>query len=502
MGKIAIVGVEGSGKTVLMAALGAAYEHPDENGMFLTPKNQDAFKFSMSYMHLMRNRQQWPSATMTDSLRYLEWELRTRDEIVAELSLLDYAGEIYRRAFSENGDGQQYAAEMEALLQHITEASTLLVLINLRDVIDGDRSSARTLETLWLNKSILEFASKVPTITNIAIILTQADKYRNAIEQCGGPGKTLEKYLPFVMNIYHDIPVFAVSAVDRTEPDENGIPLPAKDFQSQGIKDIIFWLTRTKKIDKIEKAPLNMEDNSVVKSLDMLSVPSSTQESNDSFWISKNMITRDQWAMVMEPGKRYHDNAPVVNVSRDQALAFCNRLNQMQKRTDGYFYSLPTSVQWKNSLYLRKQNGESAPPDLSEWCADISHRDSKKTLIPCAFFSFLTISLVLLIIEVTIGCGGVLAGGVGVLFCIFIAFAHDPGFIGNIYYLMYKKLQKHKYVLASSRGRYMEEAGGEKALRLITGSKKVEDYAAFSDAASSCHSKNIGFRAVLTKRTS
>ncbi len=242
MGKIAIVGVEGSGKTVLMAALGAAYEHPDENGMFLTPKNQDAFKFSMSYMHLMRNRQQWPSATMTDSLRYLEWELRTRNEMIAELSLLDYAGEVYRRAFSEDGDGQQYAAEMEALFQHITEADTLLILVNLRDVIDGDRSSTRTLETLWLNKSILEFARKVPTITNIAIILTQADKYRNAIEQCGGPGKTLEKYLPFVMNIYHDIPVFAVSAVDRTEPDDNGIPQPAKDFQSIGVQELIRWL--------------------------------------------------------------------------------------------------------------------------------------------------------------------------------------------------------------------------------------------------------------------
>ena len=39
MKKVAIVGVEGSGKTVMLAGLGELYAHPDGDGFFLAPKN-------------------------------------------------------------------------------------------------------------------------------------------------------------------------------------------------------------------------------------------------------------------------------------------------------------------------------------------------------------------------------------------------------------------------------------------------------------------------------
>ena len=39
MKKVAIVGVEGSGKTVMLAGLGELYARPDENGFFLAPKD-------------------------------------------------------------------------------------------------------------------------------------------------------------------------------------------------------------------------------------------------------------------------------------------------------------------------------------------------------------------------------------------------------------------------------------------------------------------------------
>lgn len=43
MSKISIVGVEGSGKTVMMAAFGDKYKHPDSSGLFLSPENPTAF---------------------------------------------------------------------------------------------------------------------------------------------------------------------------------------------------------------------------------------------------------------------------------------------------------------------------------------------------------------------------------------------------------------------------------------------------------------------------
>ena len=41
MGKIAIVGVEGSGKTVLMTVLGERFQTPDPYGLFLSPETQE-----------------------------------------------------------------------------------------------------------------------------------------------------------------------------------------------------------------------------------------------------------------------------------------------------------------------------------------------------------------------------------------------------------------------------------------------------------------------------
>lgn len=46
MKKIAIVGVEGSGKTVMMAAMGEQWACPDERGYFLSPESSEVLAFS------------------------------------------------------------------------------------------------------------------------------------------------------------------------------------------------------------------------------------------------------------------------------------------------------------------------------------------------------------------------------------------------------------------------------------------------------------------------
>ena len=48
MSKIAIVGVEGSGKTTLMAAFGEKYMTPDANGYSLDPQEFSTFPFVSS----------------------------------------------------------------------------------------------------------------------------------------------------------------------------------------------------------------------------------------------------------------------------------------------------------------------------------------------------------------------------------------------------------------------------------------------------------------------
>ena len=104
MKKVAIVGVEGSGKTVMLAGLGELYSHPDADGYFLAPKNYATASYVAEKIAKMR-RGEWPVATAEDVLQGLDWTLkrwwgeRQRPEDVCEVSCLDFAGEVYRLAF-------------------------------------------------------------------------------------------------------------------------------------------------------------------------------------------------------------------------------------------------------------------------------------------------------------------------------------------------------------------------------------------------------------------
>ena len=247
MAQVTIVGVEGSGKTVLMTAMGALYERPDTEGYFLSPENPAAFDFVKMQMDIMRNGQ-WPAATLTDSLRYLNWSLFKKStsgpQRIAELSFLDFAGEIYRLAFGDHDKSEKHGFEDEisALQEHIKKADVLITLINLSDIINGTVSNYRTRETMWLTKAILDFTQKNGNAKHTAIVFSQADTYKDIINDLGGPEKTLQKYLPHVANMYDNCPVFAVSAVDKTTVDNDGIMIPSSDFTSSGIKNLITWI--------------------------------------------------------------------------------------------------------------------------------------------------------------------------------------------------------------------------------------------------------------------
>ena len=104
MRKVAIVGVEGSGKTVMLAGLGDLYSRPDANGCFLGPKNFQTATYVADKIARMR-RGEWPMATAEDVMQGLDWTLRQRQgegqrpRDLCEVSCLDFAGEVYRYAF-------------------------------------------------------------------------------------------------------------------------------------------------------------------------------------------------------------------------------------------------------------------------------------------------------------------------------------------------------------------------------------------------------------------
>ena len=252
MKKVAIVGVEGSGKTVMLAGLGDLYTYPDEDGYFLAPKNFGTAEYVAEKIERMR-KGEWPSATAGDEMQGLDWTLKRREpgarkpaEKVCEVSFLDFAGEVYRAAYGiSSGSDASLKEQAEELKQYVRGADDLIVLINLRDVITNGLRDKRVQEAMWITKSILDTAlgddtgEKAP---RAAIVLSQADSYSETIKTCGGALGVLEKYLPHVANDYGWLDVFAANAVDKTALDDDGNVVPAADFTTQGLLPIMTWI--------------------------------------------------------------------------------------------------------------------------------------------------------------------------------------------------------------------------------------------------------------------
>lgn len=262
--KVAIVGVDGSGKTVMLAGLGDLYAHPDANGFFLAPKDFGTSAYVNRQISLMRAGH-WPKATVGDEMKGLNWLLRRqkpgeRPEDVCEVSFLDFAGEVYRAAFGVGhvGDTQELSAQISQLKSYVRDADDLIVLINLKDVIAHGLADRRTEEAMWISNSILEYAlndkdgGKMP---RASIVLSQADSYAEIISDCGGAVGTLSKFLPHVANDYSWLDIFAASAVDKTYVDDDGELVPSPDFSTSGLSPVMTWILRGVASGVVEQNP-------------------------------------------------------------------------------------------------------------------------------------------------------------------------------------------------------------------------------------------------------
>ena len=247
MSKIAIVGVEGSGKTVLMSAFGEKYVEPDANGVFLEPRDQTTFGVVMRTSADMREGK-WPAVTAAQSVTSLDWKLcrRNGDSVddLCDISFLDFGGELYRLAFGDHvqEEREPYREQIESLKSHIGGADALVVLLNLKDVINGRMNDPRTLEMLWVTKGIVDYArTRIPT-DRILLVFSQYETFRTAVEAAGGLQGAYSKYLRHMRGPYPDLPLASVSAVDRTVLTSEGYEVPAPDFTSSGLDTLMDWI--------------------------------------------------------------------------------------------------------------------------------------------------------------------------------------------------------------------------------------------------------------------
>jgi len=372
MGKIAIVGVEGSGKTVLMAALCECYRHISETEPYLMPENQSAFVFMQQVPHKLRVDRQWPGATGIDALRTMKWTLRRGREVVREIEMLDYPGELYRLAFGERKPAEVAAhrAELDEFLGHLTDAEILVVLFNLSDLANLG-SNAQNAEAVWITRGILDFAQKLPNLKRRMLVFTQADRYASALQAAGGPQGLYDKDIPMLKVLHPDLPVTAIAAVDGTDADGR----PKEGYSSAGCQELLQFILRM--ADTYMLGETESFDLGQGVTLEMVWCPpgaltilnGSQQEQEkaiqipDGFFIGKYPVTQRQWEVVMGKNPSYFKKGktlgmfggqtqpdhPVEYVSWHDCQTFLQTLNTRLQRAvpaNGSF-RLPYVKEWE-----------------------------------------------------------------------------------------------------------------------------------------------------------
>ena len=236
MSKVAIVGVEGSGKTVLMGALCESYKKISDGTPYLMPENQAAFMFMERIPHKLRVEREWPEATNLSSLKSMRWTLRCGSEILEEIEMLDYPGELYRIAFGEHkkDEAESHREELNEFLRHVTDADFLIVLLSLAD-LQNLGANSRNAETVWITRGIFDFAKKLPNIKRTLLVFTQADRFEATLNANGGAQGLYAKQLPMLKTLYPDLKVIAVSAVSGMDGDGR----PKKDYSTAGCLELM-----------------------------------------------------------------------------------------------------------------------------------------------------------------------------------------------------------------------------------------------------------------------
>ena len=244
--RIAIVGTEGSGKTVLITMLAKQFSQID-GSIFLNPMNNSTLKF-VERMHAILRDGDWPPSTPMGHCEELAWQIDIPpNHTKCEIRLVDCAGQDLRRLFGQDGDISILPEHLRGLYDYCRTADIVICLVNLKDVVGHD-DSMTGIDNQAVIKSALDHVTSDPTRSRrLCLLFTQADRYRAYVVQHGSWTGVAKAYLPYVYAPFlqdGQVIVDAVAAVDKTElaNDDTARRVPAPWFGSDGLHALGVWI--------------------------------------------------------------------------------------------------------------------------------------------------------------------------------------------------------------------------------------------------------------------
>ena len=249
--KIAIVGMTGAGKTVLISTLAMKMSQMADQGIFLAPMGNNR-RQTLRYVQenwQTLNSGKWPPSTPAGELIHLEWELTTKAN-AATVRFADCAGQDIHTIFSqEQFDYSALTLHQKYIFDYLRSANVLIFLVNMEDVLG--RSPKQALEnSLDVDQMFYVLNQKADFPRKTALVLSQFDKYRDELK--AKYNNNLLEYLranfPQLHGRYIQNPNFAVIPVAAVETTrtviDNGTAkqVPVENFSSFNLKKLISWI--------------------------------------------------------------------------------------------------------------------------------------------------------------------------------------------------------------------------------------------------------------------
>ena len=258
---IAVIGTEGSGKTVLITTLAKRLSVIDSRGIFFNPKDSKTLKYVEKVWSTLQS-EKWPPSTPPGDLFSLAWKLEIVGEFECDLRLVDTAGQDLRILF---GDDQIYSLEslpshLQDLARYCRESDIILFPINLKDYLGQDKSEQRTANEAAMKAAMDYLESKVGS-RKVCLVFTQSDLYQDYADKLGGWSNVAAEAFPYIYGAHvhgRKVEIIPVSAVAKTKVvvDKDGTPrrVPVEGFQSEGLDNLVNWLiAQVKKTKKEEE---------------------------------------------------------------------------------------------------------------------------------------------------------------------------------------------------------------------------------------------------------
>jgi len=215
--RIVMLGRRTSGKTVYLSVLYERYWN-SLDGLTMKAVSGQVHTDCIRIVEGLRAGQ-WPAATLETQHCDLEIEYKGQRHL---LVALDYAGELFRRAFVEDITD---TAETRELVKHIDSAAAVMILIDAA-VVTGEDVDAAIDDDFGMTQAVMRIRNwpggkQVPVV----LVFTKADENRPIIAREGGLEQFVKRRLPALARTVKRAAMFQVSAV-QVDMDSDNARLP------------------------------------------------------------------------------------------------------------------------------------------------------------------------------------------------------------------------------------------------------------------------------------